>query len=125
MSIEVGDIVRYKNVYLKLFGKRSKRAKRYLRLKNQLFVVHKIHAEADFYCRKTKKHVFARTVVLRQGNDVSDKWISYHWLSVVKKAKRVSSNPIGKTTDHPESDYGALTCPQNRLSRLGPAALVG
>ena len=125
MSIEVGDIVRYKNVYLKLFGKRSKRAKRYLRLKNQLFVVHKIHAEADFYCRKTKKHVFARTVVLRQGNDVSDKWISYHWLSVVRKAKRVSSYPRGKTTDHPESDYGTLTCPQDGLSRLGPAALVG
>jgi len=95
MAIEVGDLVRFTNEYLKYFNIYSKRSKRYFRRKNKVMRVVRIMSETLVLNRLTHKMMFIKSVELDiQQPTIYDKSkakplvISVRWLAVVKKGSR-------------------------------------
>jgi len=95
MSIEVGDLVRFTNEYLKYFNVYSKRAKKYLRLKNKVMRVVSTKGETLVLNRLTHKMVFSKSVeldILKPSIFNKEKMeplvLSVQWLAVVKKGSR-------------------------------------
>jgi len=95
MAIEVGDLVRFTNEYLKYFNIYSKRSKRYFRRKNKVMRVVRIMRETLVLNRFTHKMKFSKIVELDiQKPTIYGKSktvplvLDVHWLAVVKKGSR-------------------------------------